>query len=559
VDTKSRAIIILLCISALVLTSCHSIGSPTVDETPKSSSVTENASPHQSINSPSVSPAATQASVKKSGSQEKIVFWSLRDCTWVWDWSKNMNQVQDENYEIYIMDPDGRNQVRLTNNSDLDLMPSLSPDGTKILFVSDRKWEADNQLDNNYDVYVMDVDGTNVKNLTGHKAWDSMPCWSPDGSMIAFCSSHSGWESIWITDRDGKNFLDLKPERNAADADFPIWPSWSPDGNKILYTSGQSGTYDIFYFEIDYDRIKQIVLDPSKNNYSVEAWSSIGDRRVVKQSLLNPRSVVKSKAKLDLGSTDYASKASFSPDGKKIAYEMCRRDNSVEVYDIYVADADGTNVVNLTNSLGIPGRGQFNDWPTWSPDGKKISFISDRDGKPADFGIRFKYAWQIYTMDADGSNVIRIINNNYADGSPSWASVPDERADKIKIPTTAPFIINTEATISALDIDQVRKYIGKDVAIEGNVVEYGSSWDVETRPTLLYFDNPKQHCTGLDEWKQGQCGTDFRVVITKQDLKKFPDVFTYLNNKVRIEGKIEYYKGAPCIILHDPQQITILE
>ena len=107
------------------------------------------------------------SSTQKPEYQEKIVFWSLRDGMWTWDWAKKWYVLSDDNYEIYIMDPDGRNQVNLTNNSDMDLIPSLSPDGKKILFVSDRNWEPDNKGDNNWDVFVMDVDGGNVKNLTG--------------------------------------------------------------------------------------------------------------------------------------------------------------------------------------------------------------------------------------------------------------------------------------------------------------------------------------------------------------------------------------------------------
>ena len=222
-------------------------------------------------------------------------------------------------------------------------------------------------------------------------------------------------------------------------------------------------------------------------------------------------------------------------------------------------NADGSNPTNLTNSISIVGQGQYNDWAAWSPDGKKMAFVSDRDGRPMDFGLTLKNAWQIYVMDADGSNVTRIINNNYADGSPSWGRVPYDLTEKLKAPPQPTLTITPEATISALDLGQIQKFYSREVAIEGTVVDYGGAWDVETRPILLYFDLPMQHCKGYDEWLQGQCGTDFRVVITKQDLNKFPDVFTYLDNKVRVVGKIEYYKGAPCIIASDPQQITIVK
>jgi len=493
--------------------------------------------------------------------QEKIVFWSLRDATWQWDWAKNWNILSGYNYEIYIMDPDGKNQINLTNNSDMDLIPSLSPDGKKILFVSDRKWAPDNKEDNNWDIFVMDVDGGNIKNLTGSLKWDSMPSWSPDGKMIVFCSNHSNYGHIWVMNAEGTNFLKITTTPQAYS-----WPKWSPDGNKIICNTLGDGGYSLWQIEIDYDMVKQIIFTPTPDNYTGESWSTTGNRMVLKpartaSSISDPNAnpLMKSIKTLTSQYVTWDGYGNYSPDGSKIAYLSSRKDVNTEIYDIYVMNADGSNPINLTKSQNISGHGQFNDWATWSPDGEKIAFVSDRDGKPLDFGIRFKNAWQIYTMNADGSNVTRIINNNYADGSPNWGRVPYDLAEKLKSPAMPELTIKPEATISALDLDQINKYYGKEVAIEGTVVEYRGAWDVETRPILLYFNNPKQHCTGYDEWKQGQCGTDFRVVINVQDRKGFPDIYTYMNNNVKIIGKIERYKGAPCIIATDPRQISILK
>lgn len=492
---------------------------------------------------------------------EKIVFWSLRDAMWQWDWAKGRNVLSGDNYEIYIMDPDGENQVNLTNNSDMDLIPSLSPDGKKILFVSDRKWDPDNKEDNNWDIFVMDVDGSNVKNLTGSLKWDSMPSWSPDGSMIVFISNHSNFSHIWVMDADGSRFLKIESVLWG-----PSWPSWSPDGKKILYNSIDDRGYSLWELEIDYDMVKQILFNQTPENFSGESWSSTGNRIVLKpaitaSSISNPNEnpLLKSVKKMTTQFTDWDGGASYSPDGSKIAYLSSRKDVKQDVYDLYIMNADGSNPTNITNAIAKPGGGAFNDWPSWSPDGKKISFVSDRDGRPLDFGIRFKDAWQIYTMNTDGSNVTRIVNNNLADGSPNWGQVPYDLAEKLKVSDLLALTIMPERTISALDLDQINEYLGKEVAIEGKVVEYGSSWDVETRPMLLFFDNPQQHCNSYDAWKQGQCGTDFRVIINIRDFKKFPDVFTYVDNNVRVVGKIDRYRGAPCIIATDPRQITIVK
>ena len=77
----------------------------------------------------------------------------------------------DGNFEIYVMDVDGSNQQNLTNNHAYDWGPSWSPDGSRIVFHSYR--------DGNWEIYVMDADGSNQQRLTDNPAADSLPCWSP--------------------------------------------------------------------------------------------------------------------------------------------------------------------------------------------------------------------------------------------------------------------------------------------------------------------------------------------------------------------------------------------
>ena len=91
---------------------------------------------------------------------------------------------RDGNGEIYVMNADGTNQTRLTNNSAEDIWPSWSPDGTKIAFMSDR--------DGNGEIYVMNADGTNQTRLTNNSATEYCPSWSPDGTKIVFMSNRDG-------------------------------------------------------------------------------------------------------------------------------------------------------------------------------------------------------------------------------------------------------------------------------------------------------------------------------------------------------------------------------
>jgi Tol biopolymer transport system component len=270
--------------------------------------------------------------------------------------------------QIYVMDADGSNRTRLTNNSAKDENPSWSPDGTKIAFQSNRFSRSDQPVDLSNlpsSIYVMDADGSNQIRLTDRAGWDASPSWSPDGSKIAFESNRgdSNNSRIFVMNSDGSNHINLTDGME---------PSWSPDGSKIAFNwyvnvGGNKERSDIFV--IDVDGSNQINL--TTNSYS--DWSP-----------------------------------SWSPDGSKIAFEA----GVAGGRDIFVMDADGSNQINLTytGSEGIPDASHAHS-PSWSPDGSKIAFEVKHGFK------------EIYVMDADGSNPTRLTNNgNWKDDrTPSWA------------------------------------------------------------------------------------------------------------------------------------------
>ncbi len=224
--------------------------------------------------------------------------------------------LRDGVHEIYVMNSDGSNQTRLTNNTEVDYGPAWSPDGAKIAFWSNR--------DGNSEIYVMNSDGTSQMRLTNNLFGDQKPAWSPDGTKIAFHSVRDGDYEIYSMKADGTDQVRIT---NSPGEDFSA--TWSPDSTKLAFTSNRDGNYEV---------------------YSVNADGT------------NPVRLTTSAARDD--------HADWSPDSTKIAFTSLRGGSE----DIYVMNSDGTSQVPLMiNSVS-------DSQPSWSPDGAKITFASNREG-----------------------------------------------------------------------------------------------------------------------------------------------------------------------------------
>ena len=287
------------------------------------------------------------------------------------------------NYEIYVMDANGNNQRRLTNNPSDDRDPSWSPDGTRIAFYSKRDGHV-HPIHGfpTSEIYVMDADGGNPQNLTNNPFDDREPSWSPDGTRIAFGARREGRTNyeIYVMNVDGSNQQRLtdNPDPNGHSDDRD--PSWSPDGERIVFRARREGhfenkfavTYEIYV--MDANGVNQQRLTNNRDN----EWSPV-----------------------------------WSPDGNRIAFSADRKGN-LSNFEIYVMDADGGNQQRLTvNRIDDSS-------PSWSPDGERIAFVSNRDGPVRD-GLPTP---DIYVMDADGGNQQKLTNNPHGDVGPAWLNSP---------------------------------------------------------------------------------------------------------------------------------------
>lgn len=174
---------------------------------------------------------------------------------------------QQGNPDLYKMSYDGNLQQKLTNgpNGAMNVEPAVSPDGSKIAFSSDRSGRPM--------IYIMNVDGTNIKRVTFAGVYNSTPTWSPDGKKIAFAGQSEDHFDIFVMNSDGTGMIRLtsakKPNgRWSTNED----PSFSPDGRFVMYTSDRSGKNQIFISTADGSEERRVTLD--NDNYYKPKWSN---------------------------------------------------------------------------------------------------------------------------------------------------------------------------------------------------------------------------------------------------------------------------------------------
>jgi len=231
-----------------------------------------------------------------------------------------------------------------------------------------------NNYDGDYEVCIMNADGTGTKQLTKNSSFDGYPSWSPDGTKIAFASNRDGDVDIWVMNADDSEQTNITNDDPWNDDD----PHWSPDGRWIAITT---------------DRYNGLTAE-----------------------LITPDG----KSQATIGSVAYAPWFdSWSPDGKSLLVDSNRGGD----YDIYRYDISGTaplqwdlmqgKIVSDDNAVEGPA--------IWSPDGKEIALSSNRDG---DF--------EVYVMNAEGGPQRQVTHNAVDDVVLDWQSLHDLRAPSVK-------------------------------------------------------------------------------------------------------------------------------
>lgn len=239
---------------------------------------------------------------------------------------------------------------QLTHSQNMD--PSFRPDGRRLVYIS--------VISGKEQLFTMNTDGSVQVQITRDDANHEDPAWSPDGKKIAYVRITDDEERVYVMNPDGSD-----PTVVSSASSRAIHPGWSADSSKVIYCTDDD-------------------LQPPRKNDSDIVYTELATGKTT-----------------TLVSGGVNTFPGWSPDMKSLVFRRMVGEMNSEVF---IANGDGTNPRNLTNSPAFDG------WPAWSPDGKLIAFASNRNAR-----------YQIFIMKPDGSDVRLVANTEGRATVPRWA------------------------------------------------------------------------------------------------------------------------------------------
>lgn len=344
-----------------------------------------------------------------------------------------LNDTGDGHEQIYVVNTDGSQTRNLTNHVGNHIDPAWSPDGRQLAFISDR--------DGYQELYVMDAGGGNVRRLTVNDWTEQAPSWSPDGAQIAFdCylpdSSGQADSRICLVGADGANPRILTEDING------YAPIWSPDSTQLAFTAIPGGFESVYAISADGTQLRPLT-ENAQGTDTYPAWSPDGEQLVYTSWRADGAQlrIIDADGSNDRRLTDTAEGVApdWSPDGRRIAF-VSNADN--QLFTIYSVNTDGSQLREV-----VPSRGQ-SQWLAWSPDGSAIAFVA---------------GGSLYVVNEDGAD-LRAVAEPVAALTAAWRPTADARGDLPPEPSATP-----TAAADLPTLEEVYARAAESLAQEGMV------------------------------------------------------------------------------------------
>jgi TolB protein len=253
--------------------------------------------------------------------------------------------------ELYVIDYDGYNIRRLTRDNKINILPRWSPNGEMIIYTS--------YLYNNPDLFYLNI----LKNRRGiiskYQGLNVTGVFSPDGSKILLTLSRGNFPNLYLINISGEVLQKL-----TVGACIDTSPSFAPNGQEIVFISDRGGCPQLYIMSVDGGNARRLVTN------------------------------------------GFCDSPAWSPRGDKIVFTMRYGRGD---YNLYLYDLSAAKITRLTDNQGK------NENPSWSPDGRFVTFCSNRSGKN-----------EIYIMAIDGSGTRKLMEAPGSSYTPSWSSILDK-------------------------------------------------------------------------------------------------------------------------------------
>lgn len=277
------------------------------------------------------------------------------------------DSTREGNSQVYLLDLESGEESQLFQQSESGAgsrFPDIAAGGERVTFITENEQGTGH-------LFVIGIDGEDLRQLTIKAAAMSDPAWSPDGEWIAFEMKVQETWGLYLIRLDGTDLHRIGPEGVNL-----FQPSWAPDQSRIAVVTGNEGAWVVGLLDLANQSVEQVT-----------------------------------GPELSVGSVKW------SPGGSKLALDAVSSDFN---FDLYLLDLVSGDLQRLTRNMAVDAR------PDWSPDEKQLVFHSTRDQGGSIAGEEQWDQFELYVLDLESGGIERLTENPWFDAHPDWCTPQNE-------------------------------------------------------------------------------------------------------------------------------------